>query len=423
MTQSNGGQFTNDLTSCCVIRATPKGRGAVATLIVRAKNAKQIVGSFLVFPQKHEFFQTHVPLFARFRLAEMFEEVVLRIHNDDWVELHCHGGDTVLTALKTTLETALNVSFEERQNVVKNMGDDLAASCFLPFSNQEKFNAVQCEALRLLPFAETELTSQILLAQYHGALSREIAGLIQILQEALQTDEKRCEPFFHDALQKIETLLASYEIGKHLTIPFRIVLVGQVNSGKSSLLNAILGFERAIVSPIFGTTRDLVSAKTVVNGWSVLFVDTAGIRETQDAVEQEGIKQTYETLADSDLILHVIDMSEKINEKTMEIHLVFPHSNVIRVFNKIDLVVPDENAFVDSCGNDVFVSAKTGWGLETLHQAIFKKILPSFYENTEQFFLPIVFSRRQYDALFSARQLLLSRTLDLLLQLLKNFCY
>ncbi|MDR1382921.1 MAG: 50S ribosome-binding GTPase [Planctomycetaceae bacterium] len=198
--------------------------------------------------------------------------------------------------------------------------------------------------------------------------------------------------------------------------------MGQVNSGKSSLLNAILGFERAIVSPIHGTTRDLVSAKTVINGWSVLFVDTAGIRETQCVIEQEGIKRTHETLIDSDLILHVIDVSEKNNEKTTtEIPPTFPHSNIIRVFNKVDIAAFDENMFLDSNEDDLFISAKTGRGLDILHQTIFKKLLPNFCKNTEQILLPMVFSQRQHNALLSVQQLLLSRKFDSLLLLLENF--
>ncbi|MDR1385967.1 MAG: hypothetical protein LBJ67_19250, partial [Planctomycetaceae bacterium] len=101
MTQSIGEQITDGLALCHAVRATPKGRGAVATLLVRAKNAKQTVESFLVFPQKYKLLKNNVPLFAKFRLTETFEEVVLRIYDDDWVELHCHGGDTVVTALKT----------------------------------------------------------------------------------------------------------------------------------------------------------------------------------------------------------------------------------------------------------------------------------------------------------------------------------
>ncbi|MDR1491553.1 MAG: GTP-binding protein [Planctomycetaceae bacterium] len=274
----------------------------------------------------------------------------------------------------------------------------------------------------MIPLAETELTAQILLAQYRGALSREIADTIQLLYKASQIDEKKRESLFDETLQKIETLLTSYEIGKRLIVPFRVVLVGRVNSGKSSLLNAILGFERAIVSPVLGTTRDLVSAKTIMNGWSILFVDTAGIRETQCVIEQEGIKRTRETLIDSDLILHVIDMSEKREEETPEIHSRFPHSNVIRVFNKMDIVVSGANVVPDSRANDLFVSAKTGQGLDVLYQTILKKLTPDFYKNAVPFLFPVVFNQRQCDALFSARRLLLSREWNLSALLLKEIC-
>jgi tRNA modification GTPase len=159
------------------------------------------------------------------------------------------------------------------------------------------------------------------------------------------------------ALGLVEGMARFAPLGRHLTTPWRVVIAGAPNVGKSSLLNALAGYQRSIVAPTPGTTRDLVTVRLAIDGWPVEFVDTAGMRDAAESVEGQGIEQARATAATADLCLWVLDAS---------CSPVWPEettSSVRRVVNKVDLP-PAWN--LEDAGTAPRVSAATGAGVAEL---------------------------------------------------------
>jgi tRNA modification GTPase len=166
-----------------------------------------------------------------------------------------------------------------------------------------------------------------------------------------------------------EVLRRNVAVGRHLVEPWTVAIAGPPNAGKSTLLNALAGFSRSVVSPIPGTTRDAVSVSLAFDGWPVDLIDTAGVRETQDALELEGVARARQMIAASDLCLWVMDATGLLPQSVEIIagHLVLP------IINKCDLVnVPD-----DVWPNAVRISAATGQGLAELASRIVQALVPS----------------------------------------------
>ncbi|MCL2348875.1 MAG: 50S ribosome-binding GTPase, partial [Planctomycetaceae bacterium] len=315
---------------CHVVRLTPPGRSAVASLMICGNRATDILKRCITLhvpasqnaeksdgSSSERLFPLQSPLFGHFHLLpdanalqkndlpEQFspwegcEEVVLFVRQPDSCELHCHGGDAAIAAIEKTLVALGCVRLDWNdwlQRLITN--------------GESSLDVISLEALQQLALAETEFTAKLLLAQYHGGLSEKIKHWTQEQQRWQQKILNR-ETVVPDAglsetISEIETLLDSYRFGKHLVSPFRVALVGPVNSGKSTLMNAIVGYQRAITSPVSGTTRDPVSAKTMIDGWPMMLTDTAGLRETDNPIEREGIRQAGRMIDEADLILHVL---------------------------------------------------------------------------------------------------------------------
>ncbi|MDR2117162.1 MAG: GTP-binding protein [Planctomycetaceae bacterium] len=331
-----------------IIRLTPSGRGAVASILLYGSGALDIL-------KRHwtgqELCVTDQPLFGRFRLEIIGqnEEVVVHVSNRNEIEIHSHGGEIVVSAIESTLiqDGANSVSWQD---------------FFCNGKTQSE------SALRLLPFAPTEFTAQILLDQYNGALDREYAEIEKLENETLKQ-------------QRLNRLKENAKIGKHLVEPFRVVLAGASNAGKSSLFNSILGFQRSIVNVIAGTTRDVVSSQTALDGFPVTFYDTAGFRETQFDLERQGIERSRQSIANADLLVWVIDLTVPETEQPT----IPDTENILICFNKIDLVSPNNSTPNDSipCEQQTvsekkfIVSATTGQGIETLLEQIIRRLVPN----------------------------------------------
>ncbi|MDR0521232.1 MAG: 50S ribosome-binding GTPase [Planctomycetaceae bacterium] len=311
-----------------MMRLTPAGRGAVAVILLAGQDALRV---FL----KHWQGKTPVrqrPVFGRLQLSalnsedkDLYEEAVAHLTQENAVELHVHGGEQVLTAVETLFSQYGAVPVNRLNKPVP------------PLTPQ----ALQREtALRLLPFAPTERTAQILLDQYHGAW---------------------------DGTWNPKTEERAF-LGKHLVEPFRAVLAGASNAGKSSLLNAVLGFQRCLVHSEPGTTRDTVCVHTAIEGFPVAFVDTAGFRETADDLERLGIERSRQSCRQADLIVWVVDPT--VPESMRPVCPVSnpAESNILICCNKKDLAVDPKI--------DLAVSALTGEGIETLLNAVIRRLVP-----------------------------------------------
>ena len=314
-----------------IIRLTPAGRGAVATFLLCGEDA---LSAFMPHwqgkvPSKH-------PLWGRLKLNDAgdCEEAVVHC-TAEGVEMHTHGGEQIALAIEALFQRHGAVCATWQDHVASQQRDS---------------------ALRLLPFAPTQRTAQILLDQYNGAFDREMSAI-----ESLSCNEER-----HRRLARLQELAP---LGKHLVEPFRVVLAGASNAGKSSLLNTILGFKRSLVHSLPGTTRDVVSGRTALDGFPVTFFDTAGFRQSDDELEQQGMDRSLQSLADADLVVWVVDLTACESPQP-----ACPAGvNVMVCYSKIDLKRAGDEATVQSPS----VSALTGEGIESLLNAIIRHLVPN----------------------------------------------
>jgi tRNA modification GTPase len=188
----------------------------------------------------------------------------------------------------------------------------------------------------------------------------------------------------------IDELLSRRQLGLHLVQPWRVVIFGAPNVGKSSLINALAGYQRAIVSPIPGTTRDVLTVSTAIDGWPLQLSDTAGIRETQDELERAGIGLATSTLSCADLAILVHDAEQLCDSKSndeshVDLSMLAPDARIIHVLNKIDVIADGERLqllrqFTASHGEwnqTLSLSALTGEGLPELIATIGRSLVPT----------------------------------------------
>lgn len=246
------------------------------------------------------------------------------------VEVHCHGGPQVVRMLCDLLD-AEGCRRAEWWEVAR--GDEFDA-----------------EVLPFLVAAPTVRNASILLDQYHGAFRQVV--------RSLQVDLERGEL---DAVsERLERLRQLVPVGAHLVEPWDVVLVGAPNAGKSSLVNAIAGYQRSVVTPIAGTTRDAVRVELAIDGVAVRLTDTAGLRDTFDPLEAEGVRRATGLMASADLVVYVLDGTAPAP---------IPEGRALVVWNKIDLVAAPADVLA--------VSATTGQGLRELMSRIVATLEPA----------------------------------------------
>jgi tRNA modification GTPase len=313
---------------------TPMGSGALATLAVRGPQAWAMAQS--LFRQR----LPDKPAPGKFYLGKLGEqatacdEVVLAVR-PDWLELHCHGGVEI-------------VRFIEELFVARG-----ARSGSWQELTLADVSPLRRLAHELLVQAPTVKTAAILLDQAQGALDNALAEIGACLEN-------------HDhaaASRRLSRLVGTQHLGRHLVQPFRVVIAGAPNVGKSSLVNALAGFTRSVVSPVAGTTRDVVTTRIALGGWPVELIDTAGIHDSADPLEREGMTRAGAVLEQADLRLWLLDASARAVLPPPGIF--FDHT----VVNKIDMpAVWDVEVQLPT--NTVCVSAKTGQGMAELGQWI-----------------------------------------------------
>ncbi|NLS95935.1 MAG: GTP-binding protein [Planctomycetaceae bacterium] len=330
-----------------VVLLTPPGRGAVATVRVEGSGACERVDLRFEAASHRVVAELagHRLAFGRFRLGEgVYDEVIVRRPEKNVVEIHCHGGPAVVERLMAAL--------------VAEDGERISPEAWIRSVHSSPIVAAAHSALGR---ATTLRAAAVLLDQFHGALDRALQEVLDYL--------RRGE--VHAAADRVERLLAIAPCGCHLTKPWRVVLAGRPNVGKSSLINALVGYRRAIVDESPGTTRDLVTARTVIDGWPVELCDTAGLRMGADAMEQQGIELAQRQLESAPLVLLVFDVAEPWCEEDDELCLRFPKA--LPVFNKLDL--PQASSPLRPAG--VSVSAIHGGGIDNLIAAIAHRLVPN----------------------------------------------
>ncbi len=325
-----------------VVQLTPPGRGAVATLLIDGPGAVELLeGRFRANGDRGLKTRSVDQLVVGRFGGETGEEVVARRHADGCVELHCHGGQAAIARIERALVEQGCRAVPWQDWAADHYQDPIAAA-----------------ALSALAEARTERTAAILLDQYNGALRR----ALEAIQRAITRDDPS------SARELIDGLLARADVGRHLVRPWRVVLAGRPNVGKSSLINALVGYPRAIVHHAPGTTRDVVTAQAAVDGWPVELSDTAGLQASDDVVERAGVELARARLSRADLAILVFDASTTWS--TADEALVRSWPGGLVVHNKGDLAagtVPRRSGQV--------TSAPTGHGIDALARAIADRLV------------------------------------------------
>jgi len=398
--------------------ATPLGEGGLAVIRLSGANALSIaeksfqpVGKSSLKPTAA---LTHTIHYGKIvRRGQDVDEVLLAIlraprtfTREDVVEITCHGG---LLPAKLVLDTVL-----ENGARLAEPGE-FTRRAFL----NGRIDLAQAEAVADLIHSRTELALVAANEQLAGKLSQRINQLRDDLVKTLAhieayidfPEEDIAEETRGQLLGRLESgvafmdeLLRTANEGQILRRGIRAAIIGRPNAGKSSLLNQLLGHDRAIVSPIPGTTRDTIEETANIRGVPVVFIDTAGLREGGDEIEVEGIRRSRATLAKAELVLHVFDISEPLT-KADELFLEeFAGKKRILVRNKMDLPKKlTDHAFDNRAGSPlpaVDVCCVTGQGIEHLKDAI-KEMVWSGEIKTEM--LQVMINSRHQDALNRAR--------------------
>ena len=329
---------------------TPIGRGAIATIRVSLLGASRPVADVWPFraangrPLSSQSVGRIV--FGHWG-SEPSEEIVLCALDDATLEIHCHGGDAASRRI---------------------LRDLAAAGCRVvawPEFLQQTESPLRAEIMGELCRATTLPTAAILWEQANGLFELTVGALVAEAPGNLPA-----------AAARIREWLAWADFGLHLTRPWRVVLAGRPNVGKSSLINAILGYTRCVVFDQPGTTRDVVSAQTAIDGWPIEVSDTAGLRASADPLESAGIERARQTLETADLAVVLIDVSQPASAADRAI--LAEHRPAIVVAHKCDLVAYEGNDRWQTDETDQWlrVSAKTGVGVEALVAAISLQLVP-----------------------------------------------
>lgn len=357
--------------------ATPPGEGGVAIIRISGDEALNVAARIFSGPVHR--YRSHTAHFGQVHnmhgeyLDDVLVLVMLRPRSytgETTVEIHCHGGSFITrrvldAVLAAGARAALPGEFT-----------------FRAFVNG-KMDLTQAEAVQSLIGAKNERALHAAEQQLQGSLSQSIAGFQQKLtqttaiveawvdfpEEGLEfaTIDEICEDL-ETVCQSMEKLAATFHHGKILHEGLSVCLVGSPNVGKSSLMNALLDKERAIVSPIPGTTRDVLEDHLRLSGFHLKLSDTAGIRDTEEGIEQEGIRRSKQTMEESDLVLLILDAHRGLLEEDRHLLALVNPSKTILVWNKTDL--PHFDLPTLDFPFTVKLSAKWREGLERLHQAI-----------------------------------------------------
>ncbi len=357
--------------------STPPGRGAIGIVRLSGQGVLDIVKGF--FKVKGDI----KPRYAHYgelvdERGEIIDEGILIFYKgpasytgEDMVELNLHGNPLIL---KKALELAV------RGGARLAEPGEFTKRAFL----NGKMDLTQAEAVEEIISAKGYTALRSAVNQLRGELSRiirplrnKLVDLLSLIEADIDFGEEDIPSIEHDELMSllievedgIRSLLDTYERGRFFKEGIKLAIVGKPNVGKSSLFNTLTGKDRSIVTGIPGTTRDYIEEDVYIKGIPLILVDTAGIRDTKDPVEREGVERSLSKVEEADIVLFVFDISRGIDEYDMEIYERIKGKNVIIVGNKVDLGIkrPLENFDGKSI---IMVSAITREGIPELEKAI-----------------------------------------------------
>ena len=401
-----------------VALATPSGAGAIAVIRVSGPDAVAIVASVfesvkgkdLSRQKSHTLHLGHIT-----DEGKVYDQVLVSLFKgtnsytgEPTVEISCHGS---LFIQQQIIQLLL------RKGCRMAQPGEFTMRSFL----NGKMDLSQAEAVADLIASDNEAAHQLAMQQMRGGFSNEIARLREellnfasLIELELDFSEEDVEfadrSAFRELVNRIEfvlkRLIDSFAVGNVIKNGIPVAIVGEPNVGKSTLLNALLNEERAIVSDIAGTTRDTIEDELVINGIGFRFIDTAGIRETHDVVESIGIQKTFEKIEQAQVVLFLTDSTQWKGDRMAvlenEIEKVknkYPLKQLVVLFNKKDLLEPEVlEALNRRVENAVFISAKNKEGISDLQDRLMQLVNTGALRNNET----IVTNTRHYDALLKA---------------------
>lgn len=322
---------------------------------------------------------------------------------EDIAEINCHGGSTVT---KKVLKTVLNAGARLAEP------GEFTKRAFL----SGRIDLSKAEAVMEVIRAKSDLALKSSLSQLRGRVLQEITELREkilhhtaFLEAALDDPEHISLDGFAEELKisvieirkRLNHLLLSVENGRLIKEGIKTVILGKPNVGKSSLMNLLAGEERAIVTEIAGTTRDTIEEDVVIDGISLVLVDTAGIRTTEDAVEKIGVEKAKQMAQAADFILYVVDAGIGLDDEDYKILAEFPEKKMLVLFNKTDLkeVVNIQEAEEKTGKRVLCISVKTEAGIEELYKTIEQMFFQKEISCNDEYYIT---GERQKQALLAA---------------------
>lgn len=377
------------MTDVIVAIATPLGKAGISIVRVSGKESLSICKK-MFFPYKKDItFSPNLMTLGKIDLGGYFDKGFMVFFKaphsytgEDVVEFHCHGGYFIAQKIVERLlslgaKMAEPGEFSKRAFLNGKMSLDEAEGVI---------DSINAET-------ESEFKTSSMLAR--GKLFEKIKNLQNKIIDIMSEIEVNLDYPEHDieyqtkqnlknsldyVEKELKTLLSTQKQGKIIKNGVNISIVGKPNVGKSMLLNALTGFETAIVTDIEGTTRDVVTSSIEYKGFKFNFLDTAGIRDTKDKIEEIGIEKTKQTIEKSDIVLVLLDSSKDLTPEDEQILSLVKNKNVITVLTKSDL--PQKMIFESQ---DIKISAKNDTNIDSLKEMIYKKAVDT--ENSSSLIL------------------------------------
>lgn len=406
--------FERDSDTICAT-ATPIGTGALAIVRLSGPHAieiaRKVAGFLPVDIESHRIYYGYVKSAAS---GEIIDEVLASYfaHGRSFTgetsfEFSCHGNPVITHRLIQALIEA---------------GARLAQKgefTYRAFANG-RIDLVQAEGVLSVIESQSVAGSRLALRQLKGELSSELALIEENLTWCLSRLEANLDfstEFIEfasndeilrqaqEAFDKVQNLLKSYSNGRVLQSGLRVALVGAPNVGKSSLLNCLVRQERAIVSPVAGTTRDVIEVELNLDGQKVVLVDTAGLRVTEDEIERLGVEKTYKEIQEADIVCLIRDITDKGPQFNLDMNLL-EDKRVIRIENKADMIanINAEKLTADishqfSDSDRILLSAVTGQGVSDLLDQFRETLFSRHEENSV-----VLLSARHFELLTKAHE-------------------
>ena len=415
---------TKEMNTICAI-STPFGSGGIAVIRVSGESAISIVDSLFHGRKSLKEAAAYTVHYGEVRRDARGEEVLDQVlvsvfrapHSftgEDVVEIACHGSVYIQ---QTLLQWLVDAGCQLAK------AGEFTQRAFL----NGKMDLTEAEAVADLIAAQTKAEKDLALSQLRGGISNELAMLRERLLTITSLIELELDFADHEELEfadrsqlnelakeinaKIDRLVASFKTGNAIKQGIPVAIIGAPNVGKSTLLNALLGEERAIVSDIQGTTRDTIEDTLVLGGMLFRFIDTAGLRQTEDTIESMGIERSRQAAQKAAVIIHLQDATEPVN--TLSELEDISEKKIIQVYNKVDLLGERREAKGEE---RIFLSAKSG-DVEVLKE----QLITYATEQCDMRNAVTISNTRHYEALVRAQEAIKRVQEGLLMQISGEF--